>query len=41
MPVNRLKLLAFVIGAAIAGLTGTLFASLQLGVFPQNFECRS
>lgn len=38
MPVNRLKLLAFVFGAATAGLTGTLFASVQLGVFPQNFD---
>ena len=38
MPVNRLKLLAFMFGAATAGLTGTVFASLQLNVFPQNFE---
>ena len=38
MPVNRLKLLAFMFGAATAGLTGTIFASVQLGVFPQNFE---
>lgn len=38
MPVNRLKLLAFMFGAATAGLTGTLFASVQLGVFPGNFE---
>jgi branched-chain amino acid transport system permease protein len=38
MPVNRLKLLAFMFGAATAGLTGTLFASVQLNVFPQNFE---
>jgi ABC-type branched-subunit amino acid transport system permease subunit len=38
MPVNRLKLLAFMFGAATAGLTGTIFASLQLGVFPQNFD---
>ena len=38
MPVNRLKLLAFMFGAATAGLTGTLFASVQLGVFPQNFD---
>ena len=38
MPVNRLKLLAFMFGAATAGLTGTIFASLQLSVFPQNFD---
>ena len=38
MPVNRLKLLAFVFGAAIAGLTGTIFAAVQLGVFPGNFD---
>jgi branched-chain amino acid transport system permease protein len=38
MPVNRLKLLAFMFGAATAGLTGTVFASLQLNVFPQNFD---
>jgi len=38
MPVNRLKLLAFMFGAATAGLTGTIFASVQLGVFPGNFE---
>ena len=38
MPVNRLKLLAFMFGAATAGLTGTIFASVQLGVFPSNFD---
>jgi branched-chain amino acid transport system permease protein len=38
MPVNRLKLMAFMFGAATAGLTGTLFAAVQLNVFPQNFE---
>lgn len=38
MPVNRLKLLGFMFGAATAGLTGTLFAAVQLGVFPGNFE---
>jgi branched-chain amino acid transport system permease protein len=38
MPVNRLKLLAFMFGAAVAGLTGSIFASVQLGVFPQNFD---
>jgi branched-chain amino acid transport system permease protein len=38
IPVNRLKLMAFMFGAAVAGLTGTIFASIQLGVFPQNFD---
>jgi ABC-type branched-subunit amino acid transport system permease subunit len=38
MPVKRLKLLAFVCGAAVAGLAGTIFAALQIGVFPRNFE---
>jgi branched-chain amino acid transport system permease protein len=37
-PVNRLKLLAFMFGAATAGLAGTVFAAVQTGVFPQNFE---
>jgi branched-chain amino acid transport system permease protein len=38
MPVQSLKLLAFAFGAATAGLTGSIFAALQTGVFPQNFE---
>jgi ABC-type branched-subunit amino acid transport system permease subunit len=38
IPVNRLKILAFVFGAATAGLTGSIFAAVQIGVFPQNFE---
>ena len=38
IPVNRLKLMAFAFGAAMAGLTGTVFAAVQVGVFPQNFE---
>ena len=38
MPVNRLKLLAFMFGAGVAGLTGTIFAPLQNGVFPSNFD---
>ncbi|MPZ54616.1 MAG: hypothetical protein GEU79_18140 [Acidimicrobiia bacterium] len=36
-PVNRLKMLAFAVGAAIAGLTGTIFTAVQVGVFPNNF----
>jgi ABC-type branched-subunit amino acid transport system permease subunit len=38
MPVNRLKLLAFAFGAAVAGLTGTLFASLNTAVFSSDFD---
>ena len=38
MPVNRLKLMAFAIGAGIAGIAGTLFAPQQGAVFPLNFD---
>lgn len=38
MPTRRLKLQAFAIGAAIAGLSGGLFASFQGAVFPPNFD---
>jgi branched-chain amino acid transport system permease protein len=38
MPVNRLKLVAFTFGAAIAGLTGTLFAGLNTAVFSADFD---
>ena len=38
MPVNRLKLVAFAIGAGVAGLTGTLFAALNTGVFSTDFD---
>ena len=37
MPVNLIKLMAFSFGAAIAALTGTLFASLNASVFPLTF----
>jgi ABC-type branched-subunit amino acid transport system permease subunit len=37
MPVNRLKIMAFSFGAAIAGLAGSVFAAAQTGAFPQNF----
>lgn len=37
-PVNRLKMLAFAVGAAVAGLTGTVLAPVQVGVFPNNFQ---
>jgi branched-chain amino acid transport system permease protein len=38
IPVNRVKLLAFSFGAALAGLTGCIFAGVQTGVFPGNFD---
>jgi branched-chain amino acid transport system permease protein len=38
MPVGSLKLLAFAFGAAVAALTGTLFAALNGNVFPQTFS---
>lgn len=38
MPTRRLKLQAFAIGAAIAGLSGALFAAWQGSVFPSNFD---
>jgi ABC-type branched-subunit amino acid transport system permease subunit len=37
MPVNWLKLLSFAFGAAVAALTGVLFASLNASVFPLTF----
>jgi branched-chain amino acid transport system permease protein len=37
MPVNWLKLLSFAFGAAVAALTGTLFAALNANVFPLTF----
>jgi branched-chain amino acid transport system permease protein len=37
IPVNRLKLMAFAIGAAIAGLVGCIFASVLTAVSPGNF----
>jgi ABC-type branched-subunit amino acid transport system permease subunit len=37
MPVNWLKLLSFSFGAAVAALTGALFASLNASVFPLSF----
>jgi branched-chain amino acid transport system permease protein len=37
MPVNWLKLTSFAFGAAVAALTGTLFAALNASVFPLTF----
>jgi ABC-type branched-subunit amino acid transport system permease subunit len=38
MPVNRLKLTAFALGAAIAGLAGAIFAAFATGVAPGAFD---
>jgi ABC-type branched-subunit amino acid transport system permease subunit len=38
IPVNRLKLLAFVFGAAVAGFTGTIYAALITGAFPGDYD---
>ncbi len=38
MPTRRLKIQAFVAGAAIAGLTGGMYAAWQGSVFPGNFD---
>jgi ABC-type branched-subunit amino acid transport system permease subunit len=37
-PVNRLKLLAFMFGAAVAGFTGTIFGAVQSGAFPGDYD---
>jgi branched-chain amino acid transport system permease protein len=38
MPTKRLKLFAFATGAAVAGVTGAIFAAWQHSVFPNNFD---
>src|SRR5918911_3713212 len=38
IPVNRLKLLAFSFGAAIAGFTGTIYGAVQTGAFPGDYD---
>jgi ABC-type branched-subunit amino acid transport system permease subunit len=38
MPVNRLKLLAFVFGAATAGFAGSIYGAVQTGAFPGDFD---
>jgi branched-chain amino acid transport system permease protein len=38
IPVNRLKILAFSIGAGVAGLVGCIFAALLTAVSPGNFD---
>ena len=37
-PVNRLKLMAFAVGAGVAGVAGALFAPAQGAVFPASFD---
>jgi branched-chain amino acid transport system permease protein len=38
MPVNRLKLLAFALGAGIAGFGGAIYGSIQTGAFPGDYD---
>jgi ABC-type branched-subunit amino acid transport system permease subunit len=38
MPVNLLKLMAFSFGAAVAALSGTIFAALNASTFPLTFS---
>jgi branched-chain amino acid transport system permease protein len=38
MPVNRLKLLAFMFGAATAAFTGTIYGAVQSGAFPGDYD---
>ncbi len=38
IPSGRLKVLAYALGATVAAVSGTVFAAVQLGVFPQNFS---
>ncbi len=38
IPVNRVKLMAFAIGAMIAAMAGAIFASQQTSVFPTDFD---
>jgi branched-chain amino acid transport system permease protein len=38
VPVNRLKLLAFMFGAATAGFTGSIFGAVQSGAFPGDYD---
>ena len=38
MPVNRLKLMAFVVRRGIAGFAGAIYGSVQTGAFPGDFD---
>ena len=38
IPVNRLKLLAFVCGAAVAGFTGAIYGTIATAAFPGDYD---
>jgi branched-chain amino acid transport system permease protein len=38
MPVNRLKLLAFTFGAAVAGLTGAIYGTIATAALPGDYD---
>ncbi len=38
VPVNRVKLMAFMFGAMVAAMAGTVFAAQQTSVFPTDFD---
>ena len=38
IPVNRVKIMAFAFGAAVAALAGSVFAAQQTSVFPTDFD---
>jgi branched-chain amino acid transport system permease protein len=38
IPVNRVKLMAFMFGAMVAAMAGTVFAAQQTSVFPTDFD---
>jgi len=38
IPVDRVKLMAFAFGAAVAALAGSIFAAQQISVFPTDFD---
>src|SRR5690348_5060845 len=38
IPVNRVKLMAFAFGEAVAALAGTIFAAQHISVFPTDFD---
>ena len=41
IPVNRLKLLAFVFGAAVAGLTGAIYGTIATAALPGDYDVGS
>jgi ABC-type branched-subunit amino acid transport system permease subunit len=38
IPINRLKLMAFVFGAGMAGFAGAIYSSVQTGAFPGDYD---